>query len=163
VAGLFDETNGGILAFLPGAAEIRRVGGRLAAALGPRAEVLPLHGTMRLEDQRRVILPPEPGSRRRLVLATSIAETSLTVPGISAIADSGWARLTRFHPATGLDRFDGKESASSGAARREGRPAQRCVRFWRTERPRANDPRSCAPTSRPGSMRPVEPRRGALA
>jgi len=134
VARLFDETEGGILAFLPGAAEIRRVGSRLAAAVGPRAEVLPLHGTMRLEDQRRVILPPEPGGRRRLVLATSIAETSLTVPGISAVADSGWARLTRFHPATGLDRLVTEKVSASSAEQRRGRAGRlgpgRCVRFW---------------------------------
>ena len=60
---LFDETEGSILAFLPGAGEIRRVGSRLSAALGPRAEVLPLHGTLRLEEQRRVIQPPKPGAR----------------------------------------------------------------------------------------------------
>jgi len=134
VARLFDETEGGILAFLPGAAEIRRVGSRLAAAVGPRAEVLPLHGTMRLEDQRRVILPPEPGGRRRLVLATSIAETSLTVPGISTVADSGWARLTRFHPATGLDRLVTEKVSASSAEQRRGRAGRlgpgRCVRFW---------------------------------
>ncbi len=134
IARMFDETGGGILAFLPGAAEIRRVGGRLAAALGPRAEVLPLHGTMRLEDQRRVILPPEPGGRRRLVLATSIAETSLTVPGISSVADSGWARLTRFHPATGLDRLVTEKVSASSAEQRRGRAGRlgpgRCVRFW---------------------------------
>ena len=131
---LFDETEGGILAFLPGAAEIRRVGARLAAALGPRAEVLPLHGTMRLEDQRRVILQPEPGGRRRLILATSIAETSLTVPGISTVADCGWARLTRFHPSTGLDRLVTEKVSASSAEQRRGRAGRlgpgRCVRFW---------------------------------
>jgi ATP-dependent helicase HrpB len=134
VARLFDETDGGILAFLPGVAEIRRVGARLAGALGPRADLLPLHGTMRLEDQRRIIQAPEAGSRRPLVLATSIAETSLTVPGISAVADAGWARLTRFHPATGLDRLVTERVSASSAEQRRGRAGRlgpgRCVRFW---------------------------------
>ena len=83
---------------------------RLGGLLGGWAEVLPLHGTMRLEEQQRVIgrsteavaeggrVDPTP---RRVILATSLAETSLTVPGIRTVADSGWARLTRFHPATG--------------------------------------------------------------
>jgi ATP-dependent helicase HrpB len=154
IARLFDETDGGILAFLPGAGEIRRVGGRLSAALGARADVLPLHGTLRLEEQRRVIEPPQdagtPGGMgrgrpsphpagnfspaRRVILATSIAETSLTVPGISTVADSGWARLTRFHPATGLDRLVTEKLSASSAEQRRGRAGRLgpglCVRFW---------------------------------
>ncbi len=125
VSRLFDETAGSILAFLPGAGEIRRVGGRLSAALGPRAEVLPLHGTLRLEEQQRVIRPPKPGAARRVILATSIAETSLTVPGISIVADSGWARLSRFHPATGLDRLVTEKLTASSAEQRRGRAAAR--------------------------------------
>jgi len=139
VSRLFDETQGSILAFLPGAGEIRRVGGRLSAALGPRAEVLPLHGTLRLEEQRRVIQPPKAGAPRRVILATSIAETSLTVPGISTVADSGWARLSRFHPATGLDRLVTEKLSASSAEQRRGRAGRLgpglCVRFWaQTER-----------------------------
>ncbi len=134
VGRLFDETEGGILAFLPGAGEIRRVGGRLAAALGQRAEVLPLHGTLRLEEQRRVIQPQTPGAVRRVILATSIAETSLTVPGVSTVADSGWARLSRFHPATGLDRLVTEKLSASSAEQRRGRAGRLdpglCVRFW---------------------------------
>jgi ATP-dependent helicase HrpB len=134
VGRLFDETDGSILAFLPGAGEIRRVGGRLAAALGPRAEVLPLHGTLRLEEQRRVIAPPESPARRRVILATSIAETSLTVPGITTVADSGWARLSRFHPSTGLDRLVTEKLSASSAEQRRGRAGRLgpglCVRFW---------------------------------
>ncbi len=142
LARLFDETEGGILAFLPGAGEIRKVGGRLAAALGSRAEVLPLHGTLRLEEQRRVISPPEQSSRRRVILATSIAETSLTVPGISTVADSGWARLSRLHPATGLDILVTERVSASSAEQRRGRAGRLgpglCVRFW-TEAERLPD------------------------
>jgi len=131
---LFQETDGDVLTFLPGAGEIRRVAARLSPALGSRAEVLPLHGTMRLEDQRRVIVPAHGGGPRRVILATSIAETSLTVPGVTTVADSGWARLTRFHPATGLDRLVTERVSASSAEQRRGRAGRlgpgRCVRFW---------------------------------
>ena len=134
VARLFDETEGSILAFLPGAGEIRRVGARLSAALDRRSEVLPLHGTLSLEEQKRVIQPPRPGALRRVILATSIAETSLTVPGISTVADSGWARLSRFHPSTGLDRLVTEKVSASSAEQRRGRAGRLgpglCVRFW---------------------------------
>jgi ATP-dependent helicase HrpB len=141
-AGVFDETEGNLLAFLPGAGEIRRVGGRLRGLLADRAEILPLHGTMRLEEQQRVIRPASgaPGAqrdgaaRRRLILATSIAETSLTVPGIRTVADSGWSRLSRFHRATGLDRLVTERVSDSSADQRRGRAGRLgpglCVRFW---------------------------------
>ncbi len=134
VARLFNETSGGILSFLPGAAEIRRVGGRLAAAVGARGAVMPLHGTLRLEEQRRVIQPVLPAETRRVILATSIAETSLTVPGVSTVADSGWARLTRLHYATGMDRLVTERLSASSAEQRRGRAGRLgpglCVRFW---------------------------------
>jgi ATP-dependent helicase HrpB len=153
---LLGETDGDILAFLPGAAEIRRVQARLAGSLGAAAECLPLHGTMRLEDQTRIIRAERgagggegrgadmrSGGRdrgvRRVILATSIAETSLTVPGIRTVADSGWARLSRFHPATGLDRLVTERVSASSAEQRRGRAGRLgpglCVRFWpETER-----------------------------
>jgi ATP-dependent helicase HrpB len=144
MARLFEETEGDMLAFLPGAGEIRRVGARLGGLLGARAEVLPLHGTMRLEDQQRVIRPATGAGAsaaeemhagpRRLILATSLAETSLTVPGIRTVADSGWARLSRFHPATGLDRLVTERVSASSADQRRGRAGRLgpglCVRFW---------------------------------
>ncbi len=141
---IFAGTEGDLLAFLPGAAEIRRAGGRIAGTLGAGVEVLPLHGTLRLEEQRRVI-SAEPGrggrgeARRRIILATSIAETSLTVPGIRTVADAGWARLSRFHPSTGLDRLVTERVSTSAADQRRGRAARLgpglCVRFWsETER-----------------------------
>ncbi len=143
-ARLFGETEGDLLAFLPGAGEIRRVGARLGGLLAGRAEVLPLHGTMRLEEQQRVIGRPTEGgaarggradlSSRRVILATSLAETSLTVPGIRTVADAGWARLTRFHPATGLDRLVTERVSASSADQRRGRAGRLgpglCVRFW---------------------------------
>ena len=141
---LFDETDGDMLGFLPGAGEIRMVGARLSAALGSRAEVLPLHGTLRLEEQRRVIergggtarpgAPAGSSSPRRVILATSIAETSITVPGITTVADSGWSRLSRLHQPTGLDRLVTERVSVSSAEQRRGRAGRLgpglCVRFW---------------------------------
>ena len=104
----------------------------MGGLLGARAEVLPLHGTMRLEDQQKVIRGEAGG--RRVILATSLAETSLTVPGIRTVADAGWARLSRFHPATGLDRLVTERVSASSADQRRGRAGRLgpglCVRFW---------------------------------
>jgi ATP-dependent helicase HrpB len=139
VVGVFGQTEGDILAFLPGAGEIRRAAARVAGTLGVSAEVLPLHGTLGLDEQRRVISPVSPPARRRVILATSIAETSLTVPGVRTVADSGWARLSRFHPATGLDRLVTERVTTAAAEQRRGRAGRLgpglCVRFWsETER-----------------------------
>lgn len=134
-ARLFGETDGDMLAFLPGAAEIRRVGGRLSAVLGGRAEILTLHGTMSLEEQQKVVRPRETAEARRVILATSIAETSLTVPGVRVVADAGWSRLSRFHPSTGLDRLVTERESRASADQRRGRAGRlgpgTCARFWR--------------------------------
>jgi ATP-dependent helicase HrpB len=140
---LFQRTEGDILAFLPGAGEIRRVGGRLGGLLAGRAEVFALHGMMPLSEQRVIAArdggadatASEAGTKgRRVVLSTSIAETSLTVPGVRVVADAGWARLSRFHPATGLDRLVTERVSSSAADQRRGRAGRLgpglCVRFW---------------------------------
>jgi ATP-dependent helicase HrpB len=122
------EADGSVLAFLPGMREIRRV----AAALGQAAEVL--HGSMPLEAQRRV-LAPTGALCKRIILATSVAETSLTVPDVRAVADSGWARTSRFHPAAGMDRLVTERVSASSAEQRRGRAGRLgpglCVRFWR--------------------------------
>jgi len=140
VVRLFDEGEGDLLAFVPGAAEIRRTGSRMAGLLGARAEVLGLHGLMPLAEQRRVASGDlrgmqSAGSRpRRIIVATSIAETSLTVPGIQTVADAGWSRISRFHPATGLDRLVTERVNQSSADQRRGRAGRLgpglCVRFW---------------------------------
>jgi ATP-dependent helicase HrpB len=169
VALLFDDTQGDTLVFLPGVGEINRVRSRLEESLGARAEVLALHGTLSLEEQRSVIKgeseepghgarPADSGSRgtkgargagatfdapdaqpRRIVLSTSIAETSLTVPGVRVVVDSGWARVSRFHPATGLDRLFTERVSISSADQRRGRAGRLgpglCVRFWRETEP----------------------------
>ncbi len=158
LARLFEETEGDILAFLPGAGEIRRTGARLGGLLAGRADVLPLHGLLPLSEQRRIASRSMEGAahgaggagsgsgdasasdrrdaaaRRRVILSTSIAETSLTVPGIRVVADAGWARLSRFHPATGLDRLVTERVSTSSADQRRGRAGRLgpglCVRFW---------------------------------
>jgi ATP-dependent helicase HrpB len=149
LARLFDRTEGDILAFLPGAAEIRRVGTRLGGLLAGRAEVLPLHGLLPLEDQRRIASRARSTAwddTRRVILSTSIAETSLTVPGIRTVADSGWARLSRLHHATGLDRLVTERVSESSAEQRRGRAGRMgpglCVRFWSGSEslPRRPDP-----------------------
>jgi len=137
VAELFDKVEGDILAFVPGAAEIRRVAGRLGGLLAGHAEVLGLHGLLPLSEQRRIAArdrSAEGSGLRRVIVSTSIAETSLTVPGIRTVADSGWSRLSRFHQATGLDRLVTERVSQSSADQRRGRAARLgpglCVRFW---------------------------------
>jgi len=143
IARLFETTRGDILAFLPGAGEIRRTGARLSGLLSGRADVLPLHGLLPLDEQRRICSRTDSdiadsdrsdSGRRRVILATSIAETSLTVPGVRTVADCGWARLSRFHPSTGLDRLVTERVSESSADQRRGRAGRLgpglCVRFW---------------------------------
>jgi ATP-dependent helicase HrpB len=137
VSGLATEANGTVLAFLPGMREIRRVSDRLAEVLsGTGVGVETLHGSMPLEEQRRVIAAPVDGGSptRRVILATSVAETSLTVPGVRVVADSGWARTNRFHAPTGMDRLVTERVSVSSAEQRRGRAGRlgpgTCLRFW---------------------------------
>ncbi len=130
---LFEEAEGDVLAFLPGAAEMRRAAESLSA-LGPRALTVELlHGSMPLAEQARVIAPP-PGAPRRVVLATSVAETSLTVGRVNAVIDSGLARLTRFHTRSGLNRLVTEREALDRADQRRGRAGRLgpglCLRAW---------------------------------
>lgn len=123
---------GDILVFLPGAEEIRRASARMAA----RAErdgllVLPLHGSLPAEDQAR---PLRPSDRRKIILATNIAETSLTIDGVTTVVDSGLARFASFDPRKGLDRLELGRISRASAAQRAGRAGRtapgRCVRLW---------------------------------
>jgi ATP-dependent helicase HrpB len=141
--GLLDEIAGDILVFLPGRAEIGRLALALEARLGRgrEVEVLPLHGSLPLEAQRRVVVgaggapgAAREGGRRRIILATSVAETSLTVPGIEAVIDSGLARLTRYEARTGLNRLVTEREAQDRADQRRGRAGRLgpglCLRAW---------------------------------
>ncbi len=128
------EQVGGILAFLPGGAEIREAAKLLSDGAGKDLpNVYPLYGDMSREAQDRAIRPGSEG-RRRIVLATSIAETSLTIEGIRAVVDSGWARLPRFDPNTGLTRLVTLRASRASVEQRAGRAGRLgpgiCYRRW---------------------------------
>jgi ATP-dependent helicase HrpB len=125
-----EQEHGDVLAFLPGAAEIRRTAALLG---GVSADVLPLHGTLSSGDQQRALRPPVPG-RRKVVLATSIAETSLTIDGVRIVVDSGWSRVPRYSPRTGMSRLATVRVSRASADQRRGRAGRQaagvCYRLW---------------------------------
>ena len=126
------ETAGDILAFLPGTGEIQRCQASLEEA-GLNARVVPLYGDLQLKAQEQAILP-DPAGRRKVVLATSIAETSLTIQGIQVVIDSGWARVPRFDPRSGLTRLETVQVTKDAADQRAGRAGRlgpgTCYRLW---------------------------------
>lgn len=131
---LADES-GSLLVFLPGQAEIRRVAEQLHEALGNRPDVLvcPLHGELDLAAQRAAI-EPAPAGKRKVVLATNIAETSLTIDGVRVVIDAGLARVPRFDPASGMARLDTQRISRASATQRAGRAGRLepgvCYRLW---------------------------------
>ncbi|MVW76750.1 ATP-dependent helicase HrpB [Pseudomonas xionganensis] len=131
---LSDEP-GSLLVFLPGQAEIRRVAEQLAEALGGRRDILlcPLHGELELSAQRAAI-EPAPAGMRKVVLATNIAETSLTIDGVRVVVDAGLARVPRFDPASGMTRLDTQRISRASATQRAGRAGRlqpgACYRLW---------------------------------
>lgn len=122
------EHEGDVLAFLPGMAEIRRT---QSALEGCGAVVLPLHGELPPAEQDRALRPAE---GRRVVLATSIAETSLTVPGVRIVVDGGWRRAPRLDPSTGLTRLTTLRVSRAAAEQRAGRAGREApgvaIRLW---------------------------------
>ncbi|AVD84959.1 ATP-dependent helicase HrpB [Pseudomonas sp. SWI6] len=131
---LADQT-GSLLVFLPGQAEIRRVNQSLRDALGERPEILlcPLHGELDLNAQRAAI-DPAPKGQRKVVLATNIAETSLTIDGVRVVIDAGLARVPRFDPGSGMTRLDTQRISRASATQRAGRAGRLepgvCYRLW---------------------------------
>ncbi len=128
------EEHGDVLAFLPGAPEIRRVQGLLQSAnLGSSVSVLPLYGELTGEEQNAA-LQPVAGGRRRVVLATNIAETGLTIAGIRVVVDSGLVRRSVFDPATGMSRLETQRISRASAQQRAGRAGRTepgaCYRLW---------------------------------
>src|SRR5204863_6748785 len=104
VAELLQETVGDLLVFLPGLQEIRQAARRLEPlAQEHDLAVLPLHGDLPAEQQDAALLPQP---RRKVVLATNVAETSVTVEGVTGVVDSGLARVLTFDPSVGLDRLE---------------------------------------------------------
>lgn len=129
---LREEPEGDILVFMPGAFEISRTLGLLAAAPECRGlDLLPLHGDLPPDEQDRAV---RPGERRKVVVATNVAETSLTLPGIRAVVDAGLARVARFDPVRGIDTLLTEPISRASAEQRAGRAGRtgpgRCVRLW---------------------------------
>jgi len=130
-----NDESGSLLVFLPGQAEIRRVNQQLADALGSRSDVLlcPLHGELDLAAQRAAI-EPAPKGLRKVVLATNIAETSLTIDGVRVVIDAGLARVPRFDPGSGMTRLDTQRISRASATQRAGRAGRLepgvCYRLW---------------------------------
>ncbi|KAA2213163.1 ATP-dependent helicase HrpB [Teichococcus oryzae] len=128
IRGALAEHPGDVLAFLPGWGEIRRTAERLG---GVAAEVLPLHGELPPAEQDRAL---NPSPRRKVVLATSIAETSLTVPGVRIVVDGGFRRAPRLDPATGLARLATLRISRAAAEQRAGRAGRTepgvAIRLW---------------------------------
>jgi ATP-dependent helicase HrpB len=124
------EEEGDILAFLPGSAEIRRCQ-RLLEEGGAPAHISPLYGDLPFAEQERAL---QPGAQRRVVLATNIAETSLTIDGIRLVVDSGFERRSLFDPVAGMNRLVTRRISAASAEQRAGRAGRLapgvCYRLW---------------------------------
>ena len=128
------EESGSILVFLPGQGEITRVAAQLADRVKtPSVDVAPLYGAMEPRAQDLAVAPAAPG-RRKIVLATSIAETSLTIEGVRVVIDSGLMRVPRFEPDIGLTRLETTRVSRANADQRRGRAGRVepgvCYRLW---------------------------------
>ncbi|MBZ9676442.1 ATP-dependent helicase HrpB [Mesorhizobium sp. ES1-1] len=134
-AALADES-GSVLAFLPGQREIERTAERLAGRVGGDTDIVPLYGQLDGKAQDAAI-KPAPAGRRKVVLATSIAETSITIDGVRVVIDSGLSRLPRYEPASGLTRLETVRVSKASADQRAGRAGRTqagvAIRLWRAE------------------------------
>lgn len=132
---LSQEAEGDLLVFLPGMGEIKKVAQQLENTLGPAIELHLLHGDLPLSKQVAAI-QPSPKGKRKVVLATSIAETSLTIEGVTIVVDGGFARVPRFTPRTGLTTLATVPVSQAGADQRRGRAGRLgpgvCYRLWST-------------------------------
>jgi ATP-dependent helicase HrpB len=142
------EETGSILAFLPGQGEIRRVETLLRERINnPAIDIAPLYGAMEGREQDQAIEPAAPG-RRKVVLATSIAETSLTIEGVRVVIDAGLSRVPRYDPSSGLTRLETVRVSRAAADQRRGRAGRTqegvCYRLWEEAETRA-----LVPFSRP--------------
>ncbi|MDA7511627.1 ATP-dependent RNA helicase HrpA, partial [Verrucomicrobia bacterium] len=143
---VIDDPHGGdILIFMPGERDIRETRDLLEGRFGQRVEIVPLFGRLSSSEQQRVFAR---GSRRKIVIATNIAETSLTIPGIRYVIDSGVARISRYNPKTRTKRLPIEPVAQSSANQRMGRAGRLadgiCIRLYTeedfAERPRFTQP-----------------------
>jgi ATP-dependent helicase HrpB len=131
VRDLLAETAGDVLVFLPGLREIRQTADELDSLAADGIEVMPLHGDLPPEQQDRALQKLD---RRKVVLATNVAETSVTVEGVTAVVDSGLARQMGFEPSVGMDRLRLVPISRASADQRAGRAGRTqpgvCVRLW---------------------------------
>ncbi len=127
---------GSVLAFLPGQREIERTAERLQGNVAADTDIVPLYGQLDNRAQDAAI-KPAPAGRRKVVLATSIAETSITIDGVRVVIDSGLSRLPRYEPASGLTRLETVRVSRASADQRAGRAGRTqpgvAVRLWRAE------------------------------
>ena len=132
---LIECHDGSLLAFLPGVREIRQVESDLLEALAERQDIViaPLYGDLKKQQQDAAIAPC-PDGRRKIVLATNVAETSITIEGIRLVVDSGLMRESRFDPNTGMNRLITTQISQASAIQRTGRAgrlsAGHCLRLW---------------------------------
>jgi ATP-dependent helicase HrpB len=143
---MFPHTPGDVLAFLPGVGEIHKTARQIETfAARHHAAVFPLYGDLPATEQDRVL---SRGERRKIVLATNVAETSVTIDGITAVVDTGLARVMRFDPVAGLDRLELEPISQASADQRAGRAGRtapgQCLRLWdetsHRHRPSQTDP-----------------------
>lgn len=136
MAALGEHPDSSILVFLPGQGEITRVAEHLAEKLRKdrRTRLFPLYGNLSIEDQRAAIAPLTTTGERKVVLATNIAETSLTIEGIDVVVDSGLVREPVFDPNTGMTRLQTRNISQASSIQREGRAGRLrpgyCYRLW---------------------------------
>ncbi len=127
------EESGSVLLFLPGAREIKRLATQLKSVVPADVVVAPLYGNLPQEAQERAIAPAPPG-RRKVVLATNIAETSLTIEGIRIVIDTGLVRVPKFEPRSGMTRLETVVLSRASAEQRAGRAGRLeagvCYRLW---------------------------------
>lgn len=138
------EQEGSVLVFLPGEAEIRRVSEQLDGILPADVYTAPLYGGLDRQAQDAAI-EPAPSGRRKVVVATNIAETSLTIHGIRVVVDSGLERCSRFDPVSGMDRLVTTRISRASAEQRAGRAGRLgpgiCIRLWSSEEHQRLSPR----------------------
>lgn len=135
---LADNPGSSLLVFLPGQGEIGRVNEGLAKALAGRklddVQLYPLYGSLSLEEQQRAIAPTPASGARKVVIATNIAETSLTIEGVDVVVDSGLARVPIFDPGTGMTRLQVAKISQASSVQRMGRAGRlgpgKCYRLW---------------------------------
>jgi ATP-dependent helicase HrpB len=140
VAEHFESTEGDVLVFMPGAYEIQRTIRELQGRLGGRCAVLPLHGELPAAEQDRAV---NRSQGRKVIVSTNVAETSLTIDGVTLVVDSGLARVARYDPNRGINTLLIEKISAASAAQRAGRAGRTapglCVRLW-TERDHTRRP-----------------------